>query len=234
MKQDADKKDADRQQKKIGILGGTFNPVHLGHLILAEEARMQFDLDQILFIPNHIPPHRNLKLETLASDKDRCSMLLLATMSNPYFNVSKIELDKEEISYTIHTLEDLKRLQPENSFYFICGTDALLMHNWYRFDDLIEKLHGFILADREGEGIEKVREKIKTRGLSAVEKIKRVDMISVGISSTSIRTRLQNHQSIRYLTPEPVEEYMIRNNLYGFKPLNPEGRTRLEKEPDPL
>ena len=200
--------------KRIGILGGTFNPVHLGHLILAETARIQFGLDQILLVPNHIPPHRSPRDEILVSSENRYNMLFLAALSNLNFEVSRLELDKEEISYTVHTVEALTKLRPKNHYFFICGADALLQHHWYRFSELAEKLEGFLLAPRQEEGIESVREKMKDRGFLAVEKIKRIEMIPIGISSTLIRTRIHERRSIRYFVPELVEDYIYRKKLY--------------------
>jgi nicotinate-nucleotide adenylyltransferase len=200
--------------KWIGILGGTFNPVHLGHLILAETARIQFKLDQILFMPNYIPPHRSTGDEILAPSEDRYNMLLLAAISNLNFEVSSLELDKEELSYTFYTVEELTKLNPKNRYFFICGADALLLHDWYRFSELAEKLEGFLLAPRQGEGIEKVKEKMINRGFLAVRKIKKIDMIPIGISSTLIRTRIRERQPIRYLVPELVETYIYRKKLY--------------------
>src|SRR5690554_2163722 len=134
--------------KKIGIMGGTFDPIHYGHLVLAEQIRTKFHLERILFIPAGTPPHKQDM--RITESKHRFFMTLVATITNPYFEVSRIELDNNEVSYTINTIRRLKEIYKDTEIFFITGADALYeIDTWKNFDDLLKECN-FIAATRPG------------------------------------------------------------------------------------
>lgn len=199
--------------RKVGVLGGTFDPVHYGHLILAEQAKGEAQLDHVVFMPAMVQP---FKLNTkIASGSHRFEMLQLATKDNPGFSVSKIELDSQEISYTIKTLRGCRDLFGEQcELYFIIGTDAFLeIEKWYKADDLLREF-SFVVGTRPGYKEEELHQKIddfrKTYGTNIIE----INNSEVEISSTDIKERIRKEKSIKYLLPEDVEEYLYKNNLY--------------------
>lgn len=201
---------------KIGILGGTFDPVHYGHLILAEQARGEAKLDQVIFMPAMIQPFKlNAKI---ADASHRYEMLMKATSDNPEFIVSEMELNSPEVSYTIKTLRDCKNRLGENvELYFIIGTDAFLgLEKWYGSDELLKEFC-FIVGTRPGykelelkQRVEYFREKYNT-------KITQINNSEVEISSTDIKDRIREGKSIKYLLPKSVEEYIYKNHLYMEK-----------------
>lgn len=211
---------------RFGIFGGTFNPIHIGHLRAAEEVRYKAGLDKIIFMPSGIPP---LKSEELVEAPHRYRMVRIATSSNPHFLVSDLEVRDREISYTINTIEKLKSLYPDDELFFILGTDAFLdMPNWYRPHLLIEMVD-FILVTRPGYDFSEIIERspfivsvdlkkpdegITNLTLKSNRKVFVFRVTDINISSTEIRRLLSEKKSIKYLLPEPVEEYIYRHNLY--------------------
>jgi len=186
---------------KIGILGGTFNPIHIGHLILAEEAREKLGLDRIIFVPAYLPPHKDNSDIALA--KDRLAMVKLAISGNQYFSVSDLEIKRDGRSYTIDTMKEFKNIYPHDELYFIIGSDLLkYLDDW---KDLVEiiKMVKFIVATRPGYPLEKIPPYISTVAIRAVD-----------ISGFEIRRCLKEDKSFRYLVPELVYKYIIKNNLY--------------------
>ena len=192
---------------QIGILGGTFDPIHYGHLLIAEEVREQFKLDKILFVPTARPPH---KRETTITDfRHRYKMALLATGNNPYFMVSDLEIFHLGKSYTIKTIKELEKKYKDKKLkiYFIIGTDsALEISTWKDIDELIE-LCKFITVPRPHYDLKKIDDKYK-------EKMCILKFPLVDISSIKIRERVKEERSIKYLVPELVEEYIYKNKLY--------------------
>jgi len=196
----------------IGVLGGTFDPVHLGHLIIAEEAREQLKLDKVLFVPSGRPWLKEERIITPA--EHRVSMLRLALASNPRFQISMVDVEREGPSYTVDTLADLKRQFGDSaSFYFILGWDALRdLHLWKDPARIIQQCR-LVAVGRPGSA--------KPR-LSALEAVlpgisKRVLLIQkplIGISSSEIRQRVAQGLSIKYLVPEAVETYIREKGLY--------------------
>ena len=200
--------------KKIGIIGGTFDPVHYGHLILAEQARVEAALDQVIFIPAMVQP---FKLNSQIADGDhRFAMLEKAIAGNPYFSVSRIELDSPEISYTIKTLRHLREeYGPKAELYFIIGTDAFLsLEKWYAAEEILRG-YSFVIGTRPGYKEKELRlllERIrKSYGTEALE----INNSEVEISSTDIKNRIRGGKSIKYLLPEAVEAYIYLHNLYS-------------------
>lgn len=199
---------------KVGILGGTFDPVHYGHLILAEQARVEAQLDQIIFMPAMVQP---FKLNTkIAPGEHRFEMLKLAVAGNSSFTVSEMELNSSEVSYTIKTLRECKAcLGGACELFFIIGTDAFLeIEKWYKAEDLLKEF-SFVVGTRPGYKEVELRKKIEgfrdTYGTNIIE----INNSEVEISSTDIKSRITNNKSIKYLLPEAVEDYIYKNKLYG-------------------
>ena len=186
---------------KIGILGGTFNPVHIGHLILAEEAREKLGLDKIIFVPTYLPPHKDNA--DIASAAHRHKMIKLALKTNKYFSVSGIEIKKHGLSYTIDTLREFKKIYPQDELYFISGSDLLkYLDEWKDLNEII-KMVKFIVATRPGYPLEKIPSYIST-----------VDIRAVDISAFEIRNCIKENKSFRYLVPEAIFNYINKNKLY--------------------
>ncbi len=191
--------------KRIGILGGTFDPVHWGHLVLAEQARLKLKLNQVIFIPCFRPPHKRGR--KLSPAIDRLRMIRLALEGNPFFSVSEIELKRKGFSYTVDTLRQLKKLHPDSGIYFLTGSDVVNELNTWRDPEEIYRLAKVVIAVRPGfDRYDPQNDFVKK---SIMVKITGVD-----ISSSQIRERVKKGQSIRYLVPAEVEEYIKNKKLY--------------------
>lgn len=200
--------------KRLGILGGTFDPIHIGHLATAEAVRTEYGLDTILFIPSANPPH---KQDVEVTDAvHRYAMTALATQSNPHFAVSKIEMERKGLSYTIYTLKELLAIYGANTeLYFITGSDALAeLHTWENIYGVLELTH-FIAASRPG--IDKTAEIIDSFGELGRKKIHPLTIPELEISATDIRRRVAQGKSIRYIVPDRVVQYIEENGLYRTK-----------------
>lgn len=197
--------------KKIGIMGGTFDPVHMGHLFVANEVLNIYGLDEIIFIPAGNPPH---KRGTAACSYDRYIMTQLATLSNDRFTVSDIEIKKEEKSYTLKTMLEFKQIYPKAEFYFITGTDAVIdLPSWHNPGELL-KICRFIAVLRPGNSLEDAKTKIEEINRKYNGHIELYQAPMLQISSTDIRSRFKNGMSARYLLPESVEQYILKHRLY--------------------
>lgn len=196
--------------KKIGIMGGTFDPVHLGHLFVANEVLNIYKLDEIIFVPSGNPPHKTGR----TSSYHRFLMTNLATLSNEKFTVSDIEIKKSGKSYSLDTMIEFHNLYKDTEFYFITGYDAVIdLPKWHEPSKLL-KLCKFIAVSRPGiikEEVDLKIEKIK-KELNGHIELMQVPMLQ--ISSTDIRERFKNGKSSKYLLPESVEQYIMKNNLY--------------------
>lgn len=198
---------------KIGIMGGTFDPIHMGHLIIGEAARESLSLDKVIFIPTGINPFK--KNKNTSSPTQRIDMLNLAIESNPYFTISTIEVEREGITYTIDTIRSLKDEYREDELYFIIGSDIVFqIEKWKEFQEVFN-LCKFALFNRPGKDEEEIDEKVKDLNLKYNISFERISSPLVDISSTDIRNRAKNKQSIKYLVPEKVEDYIIKHKLYG-------------------
>ena len=187
---------------RVGILGGTFNPIHHGHLILAEEARAAFSLDRCLFIPNQLPPHK--EEPSLASASHRLAMVRLAVAGHAVFEASDMEIVRGGRSYTVETLEALRtRYGAEATLFFLAGSDACQSLEHWKAIDRVLQLCSFVIAHRPGYRVPRPMPGIRTLEIPALD-----------ISSTAIRQRLQEGRTIRYLVPEPVREYLMTHRLY--------------------
>ncbi len=201
---------------KVGVMGGTFNPIHYGHMVTAEEALKQFKLDKVIFIPTGTPPHKTSGI--LASPEDRYLMTVIATASNQDFVVSRIEIDRKEKSYTIDTLRNLKKIfKGLATLYFITGADAILEILTWKNTGEIMTLCKFIAATRPGYDITKIEDlKKKLFGdvKTARDKIFLMEIPALAISSTDIRRRIKEKKPINYLLPEGVCNYLLKHELY--------------------
>jgi nicotinate-nucleotide adenylyltransferase len=217
--------------QKFGILGGTFNPIHYGHLAAAEEVRDRLKLDRVLFIPSFHPPHK--QEEDVPSADHRLEMVRIATAENKAFVPSDIEIMRGGKSYTVDTIESLKRMYPDANLFFITGVDSFLdIQTWNRWEELLQ-LCTFVVLSRPGY---QFADLLKIDFLRAAEnqiiELDRrqhvhveihagaitvyLEMIPLyDISSTDIRRRVKEGRSIKYLLPEMVETYIIDNKLYA-------------------
>lgn len=187
--------------RKIGILGGTFDPPHIGHLIIAEEVRLALELEEVWFIPTYTPPHKD---ESETDATDRIKMTELAIESNPYFKLNSIEIERSGKSYTIDTMNELLKLHPDCEFYFLIGADMVeYLPNWHRIDELL-KLIEFVGVKRPGYH------------LKTPYDILTVDVPTIDLSSTELRGRLKENRSVNYIVPEPVYAYIKGEGLYGY------------------
>ncbi|MBC7332867.1 MAG: nicotinate-nucleotide adenylyltransferase [Actinobacteria bacterium] len=198
--------------QKIGIMGGTFNPIHYGHLVTAQEALSQFNLDKVIFIPTGDPPHKTD--EEIASAEHRYLMTVIATASNSKFFVSRIEIDRKGKSYTIDTLRELRKIYTEDvSLYFITGADAILEILTWKDTAEILTLCKFIAATRPGYDLSRL-ESLKKKILDTEDKIFVMEVPALAISSTDIRARIKQQRPIDYLLPEGVCKFILKNGLY--------------------
>lgn len=189
--------------KKVGILGGTFNPPHIGHFIMANEVKQAFGLDELRFMPNAIPPHKETGDTT---DAQRVRMLELGIGGRDGFSIEMAELERGGVSYTFDTMQAL-RSREMAQFYFIIGGDSMdALHTWYRIDELV-KLVQFVGVRRPGS---------EAKSKYPVEL---VETPEVDLSSTIIRKRLANGESVAYLMPEAIEMYIRGEGLYGSSKL---------------
>jgi nicotinate-nucleotide adenylyltransferase len=199
--------------KSLGILGGTFNPIHIGHLIAAQEAMCAYNLDKVVFIPNRTPPHRITETGILNAE-DRFEMVSTAISSNPRFFSSRIEIDRPEISYTYETVKELARIYPGTELYFISGMDSLLDYEWKNLEELLDGLKLFICVTRPGYNRKDLESKLDNIVNGRKNKIQFLEIPDVHISSSLIRKRIREGKSIKYLVPEEVESFIAARSLY--------------------
>ncbi len=201
-----------RMKKKIGVLGGTFNPIHLGHLILAESAYEEFELDEILFVPTGIT---NLKDPSVILDKKtRITLTGEAIGQSNHFALSTIETDRPGTSYTYETLELLNKEYPNSEFYLIIGADSLFqIEQWKRPADIMKNAV-ILAAKRKGSTTKELVDKIEEIKVKYDADIRLLPCTYIDISSTEIRERIKAGKSIRYLVPQVTEKYIKKHHLY--------------------
>lgn len=194
---------------RLGVMGGTFDPIHQGHLVTAEEALWQFELDQVLFVPTGQPWMKHER--GVSPAEDRYLMTVIATSSNPRFRVSRLEIDRDGPTYSVDTLRSLRDEYGEGTeLFFITGADAILqIFQWKDADQAFELAH-FIAATRPGYDLSRFDQE------RAAEhpKITVMDIPALAISSTDIRERVAKGRPIRYLVPEGVKSYIEKAGLY--------------------
>lgn len=204
--------DKDRKFKRIGIMGGTFNPIHNGHLMIAENAREQFSLDRVLFIPTG---HSPLKHKQHVTDAvHRCAMVSMAISDNPWFALDEIEVHSPETSYTFRTVEKLKQNYNSSELFFILGADSLFDFESWRSPELILKNCSILAAYRKHQRQEEFFQQIAYLNGKYPDKFYPLDTPDLEVSSQEIRQRMREGRTIRYLVPKTVETYIIENKLY--------------------
>lgn len=200
---------------RIGLYGGTFDPVHLAHLVLAETCREKLQLNQVWFIPAYQPPHKPGRV--ILEPKHRIQMLKLAVVGMPCFKVEPVEIQRGEISYTVDTLRQLQQLHPQHEFFLLMGADSLTMlHTWKEPQALFD-LATIAVVNRGKEpapGVEDLGELKSLVGEAALAKILHVRMPGMDLSATTLRENVAQRQSIRFLVPRAVEAYIEANHCY--------------------
>lgn len=195
----------------LGIFGGTFNPIHTGHLIVAQEVQHILNLDKIIFIPVGNPPHKNK--EWIASPYHRYEMVKLAIHGNDKFDISDIEIKRKGMTYTYDTLNELHNIYYGNKFYFILGFDAFRdMETWKRAEDVF-KMTSFVVVNR-GNIDSELEMQIKNKKKKYKVDVVVIEIPNIDISSTDIRKRIARNSNIKYLVPDKVMEYISVNGLY--------------------
>jgi nicotinate-nucleotide adenylyltransferase len=199
---------------KIGVFGGTFDPIHNAHLFVAESARILERLDRVLFVPTSNQHYRD---KAQADASHRCAMILGAIDGNAAFELDDADLRENGSGYTADLLPRLRRKYPSAGFTFIIGADSLVSSNWVRFDEVLESLERFAIAPRPG-----VRADALARVIAAVppalrERVTTLNLPEIPESASLIRTLISQKRSIRYLVPEPVWNYIVIHRLYGFE-----------------
>ena len=200
--------------ERLAIMGGTFDPVHMGHLRMAHAVQQQLVFDKVVFLPAYIPPHKQTRTD-LASWEDRLAMVELGIRDYDDFVVSCLELDRGGVSYTFDTVNRLQDLWPDAKIYVIIGEDSLTsLYTWYKVIELLRMVY-FVAAERPGyEGEEGMKRLTRAYGSWAEEKIIHAEIPETAISSTEIRRRLRDGKPIRGMVPLAVEQYIYENGLY--------------------
>lgn len=201
------------KERRIGIMGGTFNPIHYAHLMLGERAREQFVLDRVIFIPTGRPYLKDCS--KIPSGELRYQLVKLAIANNPYFTCSRIEIDRPGDTYTADTLHELKRMYPGDQLYFIMGADSLFdIERWTRIDEIFANciLIAAVRYDRDWASLEKQRDYLVQKYDARIELLQ---MGRIDFSSTLIRERFTTGKSVKYLLPEDCIEFIRMKNFYS-------------------
>jgi nicotinate-nucleotide adenylyltransferase len=194
--------------RRIGVMGGTFDPVHHGHLVAAEEARWQFELDQVVFVPAGQPWQKPVGVSPA---EDRYQMTVAATAANPAFTVSRVELDHQGPTYTVDTLRRLRAgLAAGTRLFFITGADAVLQILTWKEPDQVLTMAEFIAATRPGFDLDRLVSQVP----GAAGRVHRMEIPALAISGSDIRSRVARGAPIRYLVPDEVARYIRQHGLY--------------------
>jgi nicotinate-nucleotide adenylyltransferase len=192
----------DPRRPRIGVMGGTFDPIHHGHLVAASEVAQSFDLDEVVFVPTGQPWHK----KTVTSAEHRYLMTVIATASNPRFTVSRVDVDRIGTTYTIDTLRDIHAAHPDAELFFITGADAVAqILSWKDYDELWELAH-FVAVSRPGHVL-------NVSGLPAQD-VSLLEIPALAISSTDCRSRVNRGHPVWYLVPDGVVQYISKHHLY--------------------
>ncbi|WP_099468237.1 nicotinate-nucleotide adenylyltransferase [Konateibacter massiliensis] len=199
-------------KKKVGIMGGTFDPIHVGHLMLAEQAYDRFELDKVLIMPAGKPPHKDNEVSALT--KHRVQMTRLAIEGNKHFELSLVEVERSGYTYTFETLEKLTQENPDTEYYFIIGADSLLEIQKWKEPERIFQCATILVATRYNLESEDLKKKIKEIAKLYGGNIYLLDTPNIDLSSTQIRTLVSTGKSIKYYVTGDVERYIYKNKLY--------------------
>jgi len=190
-------------KKRIGVMGGTFDPIHNGHLVAASEVAAAFNLDEVIFVPTGTP---YLKEAALPAEH-RYLMTVIATASNPRFKVSRIDIDREGDTYTVDTLTEMKAMHPDADLFFISGADAIAQILAWKDPEKLWSLAHFVAVSRPGHNL--------TIPKAPVGAISTLEIPALAISSTDVRARASSGKPVWYLVPDGVVQYIAKNQLYG-------------------
>ena len=190
--------------KRLGVMGGTFDPIHHGHLVAASEVASVFDLDEVVFVPTGQPWQKTYR--TVSTAEHRYLMTVIATASNPRFTVSRVDIDRGGPTYTVDTLSDLARQRPDTELYFITGADAMQQIIGWKDSEHLFSLAHFVGVTRPGHPL-------STAGLPA-DRISLMEVPAMAISSTDCRTRVAKGEPVWYLVPDGVVQYIAKYSLY--------------------
>ncbi|MBP3874073.1 MAG: nicotinate-nucleotide adenylyltransferase [Lachnospiraceae bacterium] len=200
-------------RRRVGIMGGTFDPVHIGHLILGESARVQFSLEKVLFMPSGNPPHK--KNRDGATNEERVEMVRLAIASNPHFELSLEEMHEEGYVYTKETLKRLRQRHPDTDYYFIMGADSVLtFDSWMGPQEICDQCI-LAAAVRDSLDVEQLDQAIGHLKEKYHADIRKLESPNLDISSHGIRSWVSEGRSIRYYVPDPVMNYILDKGIYG-------------------
>ncbi len=201
------------RRRRVGVMGGTFDPIHHGHLVAASEVQASFELDQVVFVPTGEPWQKTGR--TISDREDRYLMTVIATASNPRFTVSRVDIDRPGLTYTIDTLRDLRKRLGDVDLYFITGADAMAQILTWRDHEELFELAQFVACTRPGHRIDdSTLRDLPSRRVTLVE------IPALAISSTDCRTRVARGEPVWYLVPDGVVQYIAKHQLY--------------QDPDPL
>lgn len=200
-------------KKRIGLMGGTFDPIHIGHLMLAECAYEQFQLDRVMFLPSGNPPHKQHRTDG-ATDLQRMEMVQLAIEDNPHFELDPEEMQRAGLTYTNETLRSLKERHPDTDYYFIIGADSLMAFDTWKNPAIICQNCILLVAVRDQldtDIMEAKMQELRERYHAVIFMLHTPD---VDIASSSLRTWCRQNRSIRYYVPDRVLEYIKKNGIY--------------------
>lgn len=193
-----------RTRPRVGVMGGTFDPVHHGHLVAASEVQARFDLDEVVFVPTGLPTFKLDQDVTVA--EHRYLMTVIATASNPRFTVSRVDIERDGVTYTVDTLRDLRVQRPDADLFFITGADAIeQILTWKDADELFEMAH-FVAVTRPGHAL-------SVAGLPD-GRVSLLEIPALAISSTDVRARARAGEPVWYLVPDGVVQYIAKHRLY--------------------
>ena len=211
---------------KVGIFGGTFDPVHQGHMIIAEQVMAELALDHVMFVPGGIPPHKEAS-SVRATAEDRYAMVEAAVAGNERFSADRVEVDAGRPMHSVETVGILKRRSPEDEWFFVTGADEVSnLLTWKEPDRLLEEVV-MVAATRPGYDLSKLDH--LEAGLRNFDRIFPVECTRVDISATGIRRRMLQGKSVRYLVPEAVREIIIERRLYEGDAKRAEGKQLREE-----
>jgi nicotinate-nucleotide adenylyltransferase len=205
-------------ERKVGIMGGTFDPIHIGHLILAENAYEQFGLEKVVFMPSGNPPHKRTRTGR-ASNEERTEMVKLAIAPNPHFEISLEEMNEEGYSYTYRTLEALKEEHPDTEYFFILGADSLFDFDGWKDPQRICNACTLVAAARNHTPTEELDRQIEHIASAYRTSVRKLDTPNIDVSSNQIRIWISEGHTIRYYVPDSVIDYIRKNGVYdALKP----------------
>jgi len=195
---------------RVGVMGGTFNPIHTGHLVTADEARHAFSLDEVIFVPAGQPWQK--ESEGVAPAEDRYLMTVIATASNPAFTVSRVEIERDGPTYTIDTLRAIRHERPGAQLYFITGADAILQILTWREPGSVLREAEVSAATRPGYDLDRLEKELPA---GCEDRVHVMEIPALAISSTDVRRRVREGRPLRYLVPAGVATYIDKMDLYG-------------------